>query len=80
MASVRRPPSIHIEKLPWLISSAVNYLSSIVKNFDVRFGTTIASFHQHKELLEDEVWAAYLARVLGQKPGQYIFLVPLSSD
>lgn len=51
---------------------AVNYLSSIVKNFDVRFGDTVKSFNQHKELLEDKVWAAYLARVLGQKPGQCI--------
>ena len=46
--------------------------SSIVKKFDVRFGDTVKSFNQHKELLEDEVWAAYLARVLGQKPGQCI--------
>ena len=52
----------------------VNYLSSIVKNFDVRFGTTVTSFYQLKELLEDEVWAAYLARVLGRKPGQCMVL------
>ena len=43
-----------------------------MKNFDVRFGDAVKSFSQHKELLEDEVWAAYLARVLGQKPGQCI--------
>ena len=53
---------------------SVNYVSSIVKNFDARFGSTVASFYQHKELLEDEVWAAYLARVLGQKPGECIML------
>lgn len=50
---------------------AVSYLSSIVKNFDARFGSSVASFYQHKELLEDEVWAAYLGRVLGQQPGEH---------
>jgi hypothetical protein len=44
-------------------------VTSIFHNFEARFGGTVEKYNQHKQLLEDEVWAAYLNRVLGRKPG-----------
>jgi hypothetical protein len=53
-----------IESFEALTRQLGNILGSIMRNFDSRFGDKISSFNQHKELVEDEVIAAYLERSL----------------
>jgi hypothetical protein len=50
-------------------SNVGNALGTILKDFDSRFGDQVARFNRHKELVEDEAWAAFLERVLPNTPG-----------
>jgi hypothetical protein len=50
-----------------------NFLSTIVKDWDARFGPVMASFAQHMELVDKEAWVAFLERALPNSPSmEYI--------